>query len=178
MKKIFIFALAACLSVCMQACACNGSSDENTDGQDAPEVVGSLFTDVSEPGVDGQMHKLSEFVGQGTWVLVDFWASWCGPCRREMPNVVAAYQKYHDKGFDVVGLSFDVEKDSWLAAIEELKMPWTHLSDLQGWESIAGRTYHIQAIPANLLINPEGYIVAKDLRGEALGEKLAEIFGE
>ena len=141
-------------------------------------IIGQLFTDLQEPDTKGKMHKLSEFVGKGKWVLIDFWASWCGPCRAEMPNVVAAYEKYHSKGFDVVGLSFDEDKDDWLQAIQNLKMPWTHLSDLKGWETVAGQVYNIHAIPASLLVDPTGKIVARDLRGEALGAKLQEIFGE
>lgn len=141
-------------------------------------LIGRPFVDIEEPDADGQMHKLSEFVGKGKWVLIDFWASWCGPCREEMPNVVAAYKKYHDKGFDVVGLSFDNKKKAWLEAIQELNLPWIHLSDLKGWKTVASESYHIRAIPASFLVNPEGIIVARDLRDEALGEKLKEIFGE
>jgi peroxiredoxin len=91
--------------------------------------------------------------------------------------VVEAYNKYHDKGFDVVGISYDSKQEAWVKAIDELKMPWTHLSDLKGWENVSSDLYGIKAIPANLLINPEGTIEARDLRGEALQQKLAEIFG-
>ena len=142
------------------------------------KMIGKQFTDLEEADVNGEMHKLSEYVGKGRWVLVDFWASWCGPCRAEMPNVVANYEKYHDKGFDIVGLSFDKSKDAWLRAISDLQMPWIHLSDLKGWQSVASSVYNIRSIPASLLIDPKGKIVAVDLRGELLGEKLKEIFGE
>ena len=141
-------------------------------------ILGKPFTDLEEADVDGKMHKLSEYVGKGRWVLIDFWASWCGPCRGEMPNVVENYKKYHDKGFDIVGLSFDNKKEAWVKAIGDLQMPWIHLSDLKGWQSVASDVYGIRSIPASLLVNPEGVIVARDLRGAALGAKLAEIFGE
>ena len=139
-------------------------------------IIGQKFLDLEEPDVDGKMHKLSEYVGKGKWVLVDFWASWCGPCEAEMPNVVAAYKKYHKKGFDIVGLSFDREKDPWVKAIKDWDMPWIHLSDIKYWNSLASDVYSVNSIPDNLLIDPEGTVVARCLRGEALEAKLAEIF--
>ena len=138
-------------------------------------IIGQKFLDLEEADPDGNMHKLSEYVGQGKWVLVDFWASWCGPCEAEMPNVVAAYKKYHDKGFEVVGLSFDREKEPWVKAITDWGMPWIHLSDLKYWKSVASDVYSVNSIPDNLLIDPDGTVVARCLRGDALEAKLAEV---
>ena len=117
-------------------------------------------------------------MGEGKWVLVDFWASWCGPCRGEMPNVVEAYNKYHSKGFEVIGVSFDQDKDAWVNAIQQLKMPWMQISDLKGWECAASPTYNVNAIPDNILIDPQGIITDRALRGKALHNRLEQIFGE
>ena len=138
--------------------------------------VGQRFKDVEMLDTDGNLHKLSEYVGNGHWLFVDMWASWCGPCRAEMPHVVAAYEKYHAEGLEMVSISLDNQKENWVKAITALNMPWTHLSDLKGWQSVVCGVYKVWAIPDNLLINPQGEIVARNLRGEALHEKLKEVF--
>lgn len=138
---------------------------------------GLPFTDLTMNDASGSPRKLSEWCGRGQYVLVDFWASWCTPCRREMPFVVAAYRKYHQKGFNVVGISLDKNAENWKRAIIDTNMDWPNISDLKGWKSLAASTYGIMSIPANILLDGEGTIIAIDLRGNALAEKLREIYG-
>lgn len=139
---------------------------------------GQPFTDLRMPDPGNVFRSLSDYVGKGNYVLVDFWASWCGPCVREMPAIKALYEKYKGKGFDIVGVSLDQDKAAWKGAIERLKLPWHHMSDLKGWQSAATAAYGINSIPATLLVGPDGKIVAFGLRAEGLGEKLKEIYGE
>ena len=148
--------------------------------KDSPKTafIGQQYTDLEMADPDGKMHKISELVGEDHWVLVDFWASWCGPCRAEMPNVLEAYNKYHDKGFEVIGVSFDEKKEAWVKAVDQLQMPWLQISDLKGWECAAAPIYKIDGIPDNILIDPQGKIVDRALRGKALHSRLQDLLGE
>lgn len=138
-------------------------------------AVGKDFIDFTMKTPEGEYVSLSDFAGNGKYVFVDFWASWCGPCRDEMPNVVNAYNKYKNKDFEIVGVSLDKDHDKWVQGIKDLDMTWPQMSDLKLWESSVVELYAIQGIPHTILLDKEGKIIAKDLRGDKLDAKLSEL---
>lgn len=137
--------------------------------------VGQPYLDFTQETPEGDLLSLSELVGKSKLLLVDFWASWCGPCRAENPNVVEVYNEYHEKGFDVLGVSLDMQKENWIKAIEDDGLIWHNISDLKYWNNEAAKSYGISSIPSNLLLDENGIIIAKNLRGEDLRKKVNEI---
>lgn len=141
----------------------------------APVAVGKKFTDFTMQNPDGKDIKVSDIVAKNKYTLIDFWASWCGPCRTEMPYVLETYDKYHSQGFEVVGVSLDNKHEAWIKAIEDLALPWPQMSDLKGWQCEGAAIYKVRAIPANILVDQQGIIRARDLRGLKLTQKINEL---
>lgn len=138
-------------------------------------AIGSVAPDFTQNDIDGKPVSLSSF--RGKYVLIDFWASWCGPCRRENPNLVKAYNQFKNKNFTILGVSLDRpgQKSAWLQAIKEDNLTWTHVSDLNFWHNAVAKLYKVESIPQNFLLDPNGVIIAKNLKGDELAEKLKEL---
>ena len=173
-KGFLMFAAALMLLTgCKQKAPANEPvADTTVETTEPATETKTTYTDISLPGPQGQTVKVSDYVGKNRLVMIDFWASWCGPCMGEMPYVVKAYEMFHDKGLEIVGVSLDKDKASWLAAIEQTGQKWPQMSDLKGWDCAGAQIYGIQSIPANVLIDSHGKIVARDLRGDALLEEI------
>lgn len=138
-------------------------------------AIGKMAPEIALENPDGEVIKLSSL--RGKYVLIDFWAAWCRPCRAENPNVVRVYNEYGGENFEILGVSLDKTREKWLGAIAQDGLPWLHVSDLKFWRSEAAQDYQVSAIPATFLIDPDGKIIAKNLRGASLEAKLKEIFG-
>ena len=136
---------------------------------------GQIAPDFTMNDPDGNPVKLSDVYAKNKYTLIDFWAAWCGPCRQENPNVVAVYNEFSPKGFSVFGVSLDQDQDRWIKAIEDDKLTWAHVSDLKYWQNEAAGLYAVNSIPANFLVDNTGKILARNLRGEDLRKKVAEL---
>ena len=137
--------------------------------------VGQPYTDIKYPDMYGKDIALSDYVGKNKLVLVDFWASWCGPCIKEMPHVKELYSTFKNKGLEIVGVSLDNDKSAWESATKRLNISWPQMSDLKGWDSVAAAAYGVRSIPMTLLLDDKGIIIAKNLRGADLQNKVSEI---
>lgn len=158
MKKLFMMAIALLMAFPVMA----------QDDDPMQVLVGKRFIDVQLQDVKGQSCKLSDYVGKGKWVLIDFWASWCKYCRAEMPDLKRAYKKIGTDNFEVVGISIDEETSDWKDAIKELGLPWKQLVDTKGWKSKAITAYKVPGIPVNVLIDPSGKIAACNVTADQL----------
>ena len=177
-KTAILFSSLLLLAACNNRPASSGNAADTNVSEtttDESANAGVQYIDIELPNPMGRMIKVSDYVSQNKYTLIDFWASWCGPCRAEMSTVVKAYSDYHGKGLEVIGVSLDNDKDAWMNAISQLNMPWPQMSDLKGWDCAGAKAYNVMAIPSNVLVDQQGNIVAKDLRGDDLLNKMAEL---
>lgn len=179
-KKLFIsFAMAAVLlSACnssekkVQPAADEAATEVKAEEQKAADVI----ADFTQPDVDGKEVSAYSVIKANKLTIVDFWASWCPPCVAEIPNIKKIYDEYNGKGLGILGVSLDKEADAWKGAIKKYEMTWNHVSDLKGWENAAAQQFGVQSIPFMMVVDSEGKVVAKDVRGEALKEVIENYF--
>jgi thiol-disulfide isomerase/thioredoxin len=180
-KQLLCGCLLCCAVAIYTACTSKQApaQDSTTDAvettPDGDAAEGPQYVDFEMPSPYGSPIRVSDYVDKNKYTLIDFWASWCAPCRGEMPTVVKAYQDYHGKGLEIIGVSLDNDHDAWVAAIEALGMSWPQMSDLKGWECEGAKIYNVRSIPANVLVDQQGNIIATDLRGSELLDKMAEL---
>ncbi len=184
---IFVF-LLLCAGLCLTSCskkeassadATNTENQQPTDGGEAQQDEAyAKLKDITLPDANGKTHSLLEEVKKNPVTLIDFWASWCGPCMREMPNVKQTYEQFKNRGFNIIGLSLDNDREAWQQAVSNIELTWLQLSDLKGWDSAAAQLYNVQSIPFTMLVNSEGEIVETNLRGEELQHAVAEMVAD
>src|SRR5699024_299911 len=135
------------------------------------------FPNLTLKNPEGNTIKLSDYVGKGKYVLLNFWASWCGPCRADIPHLQEVYNLYHPEGFEIISISMDENKDDWLEALDEEQMKWLQISNLKGFEDSVSKLYNFRGIPTDILVGPEGYIITRNMRGSWMDKKLIELYG-
>lgn len=173
-KQILYGFLLCYLTAAYTACTQKQTQTPETTAQTSTETTtdgDNQYTDFALPGMHNNLVRVSDYVKNNKYTLIDFWASWCGPCRKAIPGVKALYEKYRKQGFGVVGVSFDSKKEAWVKAIKDLDLPWPQMSDLKGWDCAASDLYNIKAIPFTLLVTKDGTIVARNIDGEELLEQ-------
>lgn len=170
---IWIWTIAATLTACGQKTGGNKQAEAVSTVR--TEETASIIPDFRMESIDGHEVSALEEAAKHKVTVIDFWASWCGPCLRDMPGLVATYDKYKDKGLGIIGVSLDKDRTSWEEAVKRLGMTWTQLSDLQGWNNAAAQMFGVQAIPFTVLIDKEGKLIDAGLRGEELEQKIASL---
>lgn len=139
------------------------------------DLPGEQYIDITLPGTDGKTISVSDYVANNRLTLIDFWASWCGPCRAEMPYVIKTYNDFHGRGLEIVGVSLDNDREAWINAIRGMQLMWPQMSDLKGWECAGAVAYEVQSIPANVLVDQQGHVVGRDLRGDELYNRVRDL---
>ena len=167
-RNYILIALCSVVLLAMVGCKGNSNAKQEAQVQKADSVQTNMLTDFRMKSIDGVELSLKEEVSKHRITIIDFWATWCGPCMREVPNLVSLYNDYKDKGLGIVGVSLDEDEAAWKTTVKEQGMSWTHLSDLQGWDNAAARLYNVQGIPYIIVADNKGHILAQDLRGEDL----------